>query len=317
MQDCLAALDRQTFRAFEVMVVDNSGLDRVPKTNLPDFVKVLASPVNLGYGGAINLACRESQAEFVAALNDDAIVHPEWAGALLQAADAMPKAGMWASCVRLSDTEMDSAGMLLFADGSSKQRGHGRPPREFTQATEALLPSGSAALYRRAMLDQIGGFDESFFLYCEDTDIGLRAQWAGWQCGYVPEAVVDHRYSQSAGRVSPLKAYYVERNRLLVAIKTFPASMLAAAPFHAARRYAWHMLTVFSGRGPAGEFRRGGGSPLILVWLVIRAHAVAAWRLPGLLSERRRIRRMAAITPDAFIALTRRHAISAQEVATL
>ena len=317
LQECLAALGRQTFRSFEAIVVDNSGLDRVPKTNLPDFVRVLASRVNLGYGGAINLACRESQSEFVAALNDDAIVHPDWLGALVKAADAAPQAGMWASCVRLSETQMDSAGMLLYADGSSKQRGHRRPPREFAASSEALLPSGSAALYRRVMLNQIGGFDEDFFLYCEDTDAGLRAQWAGWQCGYVPDAVVDHRYSQSAGRVSPLKAYYVERNRLLVAIKTFPASMLAMAPFHAVRRYAWHLLAVFSGSGPAGEFRRSGGSPVLLVWLVIRAHAAAAWRLPRLLSARRRIRRSATITPAAFIALARRHSISAQEVATL
>ena len=78
LNECLAALDRQTFREFEAVVVDNSGSDRVPKTNLPDFVRVLASPRNLGYGGAINFACRESRSEFVAALNDDAIAHPGW-----------------------------------------------------------------------------------------------------------------------------------------------------------------------------------------------------------------------------------------------
>ena len=72
------------------------------------------------------------------------------------------------------------------------------------------------------MLDEIGLFDESFFLYCEDTDLGLRARWAGWECGYVPGAVVEHRYSHSAGRASPLKAYYVERNRLYTVIKNFP-----------------------------------------------------------------------------------------------
>jgi GT2 family glycosyltransferase len=122
-------------------------------------------------------------------------------------------------------------------DGSSKQRGHGRPPKFFPVAEEVLFPSGSAALYRRAMLEQIGGFDEDFFLYCEDTDLGLRARWAGWRCLYAPEAVVEHHYSHSAGRASRLKAYYVERNRLFVLAKNFPARMLAAAPFVSLARY--------------------------------------------------------------------------------
>ena len=74
------------------------------------------------------------------------------------------------------------------------------------------------------MLDQVGLFDEEFFLYCEDTDLGLRARRAGWECAYVPGATVVHRYSHSAGRASPLKAYYVERNRLYTAIKNLPAS---------------------------------------------------------------------------------------------
>ena len=318
LDECLAALARQTFRGFEAIVVDNSGLGRVPETNLPVFVRVLSSPRNLGYGGAINLACRESAAsEFVAALNDDAVPHPAWLAALLESADSHPRAGMWASCVRLSEDRLDSAGMLLYPDGAGKQRGHGRPPREFVEAAEVLLPSGSAALYRRSMLEQTGGFDEDFFLYCEDTDLGLRAQWAGWNCRYVPGAIVDHRYSQSAGRASPLKAYYVERNRILVAVKNFPAAMLAAAPLHAARRYGWHLITLLSGQGPAGEFRQGGGSPLLLIWFVLRAHLSAAWQLPRLWRERRRVRRTAAIGAAQFIVLARRHAISAHEVSHL
>jgi GT2 family glycosyltransferase len=104
--------------------------------------------------------------------------------------------------------------MLLSGDGSSKQRGHFCPPSEFAQAEEVFFPSACAALYRRNMLDEIGLFDEEFFLYCEDTDLGLRARWSGWNCLYVPNGIVDHRYSHSAGRASRLKAYLVERNRL-------------------------------------------------------------------------------------------------------
>ena len=81
------------------------------------------------------------------------------------------------------------------------------------------------------MLDEIGGFDEDFFLYCEDTDLGLRARWAGWKCWYAPKAIVYHHYSHTAGRATPLKAFYVERNRLFLLVKNFPLSKLILAPF--------------------------------------------------------------------------------------
>src|SRR6202158_4532479 len=119
--------------------------------------------------------------------------------------------------------------MLLCRDGSSKQRGHLESPESSARLQETLLPSGAAGFYRREMLVEIGLFDESFFLYCEDTDLGLRARWAGWECLYVPDAVVEHRYSHSAGKASPLKAYYVERNRLFLLIKNFPLRLLPAA----------------------------------------------------------------------------------------
>ena len=155
-------------------------------------------------------------------------------------------------CASSARTASIRPGMLICRDASSKQRGHGRPPEDFPVTEEALLPSGSAALYRRAMLEEIGGFDGSFFLYCEDTDLGLRARWAGWKCLYVPEAVVEHHYSHSAGRASPLKAYYVERNRLFVLAKNFPLGMLLAAPWVSLARYLWHAWYMLR------RTRRGG-----------------------------------------------------------
>jgi GT2 family glycosyltransferase len=181
---------------------------------------------------------------------------------------------------------------------------------------EVLLPSGSAAMYRRTMLDEIGLFDEHFFLYCEDTDLGLRARWAGWKCLYVPSAVVDHRYSHSAGRASSLKAYYVERNRLYTVCKNFPLSMMLVAPIYAAVRYFWHIAFLFKGKGAAAQYRRNG-SGLALIWFVIKAHAAALFRLPELLRLRAEIRKTARLTPGEFSALLRSHAISPKQVASL
>ena len=253
LSQCLDALGRQTRRDFEVVIIDNSGKGLAQRFD--GAARVLVNPRNLGYGAAINQALAAAAAPYLAALNDDAVVRPGWLAALVDALERRPDAGMCASQVRLFGEDLlDSAGMLVAADGSSKQRGHGRPPADFPVPEETLFPSGSAALYRRAMLDDIGGFDPRFFLYCEDTDLGLRARWAGWKCLYVPDAVVEHHYSHSAGRASPLKAYYVERNRLFVAGQEFSRA-------HGPGRAAGHRRALLLARLVSAA-RAGSGRPL-------------------------------------------------------
>jgi GT2 family glycosyltransferase len=273
---------------------------------------------NLGFGAAINQGYRLSSAPYIATLNDDAVAAPGWLEALLRAISSRDDVGMCASRVLLAGRQcLDSAGMLICADGSSKQRGHGIGPEGFAVEEEVLLPSGSAALYRREMLEEIGLFDEDFFLYCEDTDIGLRGRWAGWNCLYVPSAVVEHRYSHSAGRASPLKAYFVERNRLFLVMKNFPGSLLWRAPFATIVRYFWHAALMLEGKGRAAEFRKEGNSSRHLLRFVLRAHMalVPARRRLGI--QRRTIRKKARISAAEFRRLVRQHSISPKQVAAL
>ena len=207
----MESLQRQTLRNFRIVIVDNSGSGRVeanwPREISRESVTILRPPSNVGFGAAVNLAAREVPAEYVAVINDDAAAEPEFLAELAATLDAHAEAGSVAAQVRLHGVEdaLDSAGMLIAADGTSKQRGHGQPPWAFAEADEVLLPSGSASMYRAAMLVETGGFDDDFFLYCEDTDLGLRARWAGWTCRYAPTAVVYHRYSHSAGRAGDLQ----------------------------------------------------------------------------------------------------------------
>jgi GT2 family glycosyltransferase len=301
-----------------VIIVDNSGQQLVRRRNAAGTqATIIENAVNAGFGGAINQAFHRSRAPFLATLNDDAIADPNWVAALMGAVENRPDVGMCASKVRLfPQGKLDSAGMLIAGDGSSKQRGHLGDPVQFGRMDEALLPSGSAALYRRKMLEEIGLFDERFFLYCEDTDLGLRARWAGWKCLYVPAAVVDHHYSHSAGRVSSLKAYYVERNRLFTVFKNFPAEMLLTAPIYAAFRYFWHAALMFAGKGAAAEYRQKGNG-LALIWFVLKAHVAAMLRLPELIRLRRGIRKTARLSTAEFRALLRAHTISPKEVASL
>jgi GT2 family glycosyltransferase len=260
---------------------------------------------------------RASDATYIVTLNDDAVAYPQWLSKLKNAAEQDEHVGMCASQVRLHGSgTLDSAGMLICADGSSKQRGHGESPEKYSRQEEVLLPSGSAALYRREMLEQLQGFDDEFFLYCEDTDLGLRARWAGWRCLYVPDAVVQHRYSHSAGRASALKAYYVERNRLFPVFKNFPAPQLLLAPLATIARYFWHLVAMVKGEGATAEFQRSG-SGFTLVWFVLRAHIAALRRLPILFAQRSAIRANAKLSPAQFGSLLRRYAISCRQVASL
>jgi GT2 family glycosyltransferase len=318
LADCLRSLENQTFENFDVIIVDNSGSGAVIHPPVPR-VRVIANDRNIGFGAAVNQGYRMSNAPYLATLNDDAVAGPHWLEALVNAAEvARPRAGMFASEVRLAETgTLDSAGMLIARDGSSKQRGHGEDPAHYAAEHDALFPSGSAAMYRRTMLEEIGLFDESYFLYCEDTDLGLRGRWAGWECAYVPGAVVEHQYSQSAGRASPLKAYLVERNRIFTVLKNFPLRMWPGASLAAHLRYWWHAVSMFRGSGKAAEFRDQGNSAWKLPFYVVRAHIAAFTNFPRFWREHRRIRESRRISIAEFRALLAQHSISVRKVAEL
>jgi GT2 family glycosyltransferase len=234
--------------------------------------------------------------------------------------EAEPLAGMCASRIVMregttTDSALDSAGMLICFDGSSKQRGHFQPAGSFPLPEEVLLPSGCAALYRRSMLNEIGLFDEDYFLYCEDTDLGLRARWAGWRCRYVPEAIVFHHYSSTAGAVSVMKARLVERNRLWVALKNFPGPLLVLVPFVSVVRYFWQFSAARGTSGAAAEFIRSGNSWLRAAGILLRAHRETILHLPALLRKRARLRGTRKLGSLEFTRLMYRHHISAKDLA--
>lgn len=300
------------------MVVDNSGRGLVKQGGDAERAGavVLEMRSNVGFGAAINCAWDIFRTADLATLNDDAVASPGWLGALTDAAERYPEAGMFASQVVLAGSEkLDSAAMLLCADGSSKQRGHGEPVSTFAAPEEVLLPSASAALYRAQMLRDAGAFDPEFFLYCEDTDLGLRAQRAGWQCRYVPDAKVTHRYSHSAGRVSALKAYYVERNRLFLVVKNYPLRLLLWVPVAAVVRYAWHMIFLLRGTGAAAQFAVESRAGWRLPWLVLRAHLALLGHLPRLLRQRHAIASGARLSNSCFRRLLKRHSLSPRRIA--
>jgi GT2 family glycosyltransferase len=317
LASCLDSLNSQTFRDFEVVVINNGRAELTPPPASYTFPwRILSPGSNVGFGAAVNLAIRASSSPYVAILNDDTEPAANWLLSLASELDGDPRVGMWASRIQLrGSSALDSAGMVICFDGSSKQRGHCQPASSFCHSQDVLFPSGCAALYRRIMLDEIGLFDEDYFLYCEDTDLGLRARWAGWTCRYVSEAVVEHRYSGTSGAYSAMKAGFVERNRLWVALKNFPGVLLPGVPFVAVSRYFWQLRASRGSTGAAAEFIRSGNSLFAAAAILLRAHRDTFLRLPSLLKKRAQARKMRRIGSAEFIRLMYRHRIAARQLA--
>jgi hypothetical protein len=143
------------------------------------------------------------------------------------------------------------------------------------------MPSGCAALYRKAMLDDIGLFDERFFAYCEDTDLGLRGRWAGWEAVSSPKAVVFHKYSASSGAYSPVKMRLIERNHYLTAVKTLPLLRLLCLPIYSCYRCLLMAYAVVSGKG-----KGQAGSKGALAWAFVVGHVQACLGTPVSLMRR-------------------------------
>lgn len=318
LPDCLESLSAQTFRDFEVVIVDNGSTDGSLSLIRKEFgwVRVVALEKNTGFARGNNIGLEASSGIYVVTLNNDTIAEKDWLKSLIDTAERDEKVGMVASKIFLGreGNELDSAGMLVYPDGMTRQRGRGQSDEgQFDRAEEVLFPSACAALYRREMLDETGFFDEDFFSYCEDADLGLRGRLAGWKAVLAPRAVVRHLYSQTGGRYSAFKAYHVERNHFWVLLKDLPLSYLCFFPFYTAWRYIIQGYGLLSGRGSVARFAEDAGKGRLL-GIVVSAYRDAVSALPMVLRKRREIWRRRRISAGSFRAMLERHRISAGEL---
>ncbi|HET8760122.1 MAG TPA: glycosyltransferase family 2 protein [Nitrospiria bacterium] len=315
LAECVDSLLAQTYPRLEIIVVDNGSTDgsvRLLTKRYGAKIRLVLSPANLGFTGGNNLGMAAAGGAYVLLLNNDAVADPEWVHALVRDAEADSRIGMCASKIVSYDdpSVIDSAGLLLARDGLARGRGRlARDESRFSRPEDVLMPSGCAGLYRRAMLDEVGVFDERFFMYCDDVDLGLRGRVAGWRCRYVPSAVVRHRYSLSAGKYSPRKIFLVERNRVWVMLKSFPWTLIALSLPWTALRLWWHAYAAWRGRGGAGRAAEHV-SAATLVATVLRAYAAA---LGGAFAALRQRRARASVVE--FARWLRYDGVSARDVA--
>lgn len=270
----LPTLARQTYRDFEIVVVDNGSsddsLDYLAR-EWPQVRAVSVGPKNIGVAAALNVAVAAAGGEYVALLNNDIELEPDWLEELVSALDRHPDAATVAGKLLNFHRrqEIDAAGDVFTRSATAFGRGSGEPDRgQYAAEEEVFAPTAGAALYRASALAEVGPFDESFFAYFEDVDWGLRAQHAGYRSWYVPSAVGYHMGSKTT-RPTVNTAYYElqHRNTLALLVKDVPLGFVLRNAHHIVAHHL--MALAYSARaGLLGAHLRG---------IARAAYASSAW----------------------------------------
>jgi len=287
LRRCLESVAAQERRPDRVVVVDNASSDGSLEAalRLHPRVEAIRLESNTGFAAANNLALRAcDDCDLVALLNPDAFAAPSWLARLAETAERHPEHASFASRILLAhdDRLLDGAGDVYHVSGLVWRAGHGTPAPASEAPREVFSPCAAAALYRRDAVLDAGGFDERYFCYLEDVDLGFRLRLRGHRCLYVPAAVVRHVGSGTTARGSDFATFHGHRNLVWTFVKDMPASLLV-------RYLPQHLLL----------------NALSVAWYVARGRARvilrAKWRalrsLRPMLAERRRLQARRVASP--------------------
>lgn len=319
LKECLDSLLGQTYKDIEIIVVDNGSCDGscgLIEKSYSAQVKLIKSPVNTGFDGGNNLGIRQAAGEYIVLVNNDTKSDKDFVRELVNAAKTDDLVGMCAAKILTYGNPgiIEAAGHLIYKDGLNQTRGRFEVDRgQYETAEEIIYPSGCAALYKRKALDEAGLFDEDFFAYGDDTDIGLRARLMGWKALYAPRAVVYHKISQTGGQYSAFKLFFTERNRMYVVFKCYPLPLLLASFFYTAKRYGLQLLSIMENKGASKQFIKKSSLAVVLGAL-IRAYLSFIIHIPGLLVKRREVRGKKKISDREFLQLFKRFGIGAKKL---
>ena len=293
LERCLVALMAQTTTSYEIILVDNASTDcsleiicRFPS------VRLLAQNSNTGFARGNNLAINAAAAgsEWIALLNPDAFPEPRWLEECLLSAQRNPQFDFFGSKLINASAPLllDGAGDAYHVSGLVWRTAHGIPAAVLGEyECEVFSPGAAAALYRRSALLEVGGFDEDFFCYVEDVDLGFRLRLAGHRCLYVPKSVVHHVGSgTTGGKSSDFSVYHGHRNLVWTYVKDMPGiSFWIFLPLHLAMNLV--VLAVFAWRGQGS--------------VMLRAKRDALIGLPGMWKKRRLVQSKRKVSLRAIL----------------
>jgi GT2 family glycosyltransferase len=290
---CLDHLLTQTLDKFEVVLVDNGSEDGALDglyENYPSLdLKIHKLSSNLGYAAANNIGARLARGKWLALLNADAFPRPDWLEKLVMTATKENGYDFFASRQIQADKPdlLDGAGDAYHISGLAWRRHYNKTVQENgTQSKEVFSVCPTAALYRREAFLNAGGFDEDYFSYFEDVDLGFRLRLAGKKCLYVPDAVVHHVGSASTGKRSDFSVYYGYRNMIWTFFKDMPSPLIwFFLPVHVVTLLFFVVYLSLRGQGK----------------VILRAIRDAVRGLPGVLEKRNVIQKNKKIKPSELL----------------
>ncbi|CAN0406899.1 unnamed protein product, partial [Ectocarpus fasciculatus] len=257
------ALNAQTRKPDEIWVLENASPKApVTEADLPEGARLITSETNLGFAAGNNLLAQQTQADWLAFLNPDAFPEPDWIERLLAATERHPDVDLFGSTQLAADTPgvLDGVGDVWFGAGIPYRSGYGKAipvPAE----GEVFAPCAAASLVRRSVFEALGGYDEDYFCYVEDVDLGFRARLAGSRTIQLPDAKVHHVGYGSSGRRSEFATYHGARNRLWTWWKNTPGWLFwLTLPVHAGLTLLLGISALRFGLGRA--YWRGIGDAL-------------------------------------------------------
>jgi len=279
LKRAIACLELQTFRDFDVFVFDNGSRDGSAAHARSDKLRIetILNGENIGFAAGNNRVAARAAGEWLAFLNPDAYPDPDWLAELMAATARHDADAFGSTQIDANDpARLDGAGDAYHVFGVP-YRGHfGWPAARLPEEGECFAPCAAAALWRRSRFLALGGFDESFFCYGEDVDLGFRLRLAGGRAMQIPGAKVLHEGSGITGRRSDFTIFHGHRNRIWTFIKNMPALIFwAALPFHL-------LVNLYL----IGRFTLIGSGRAY--WKALMAAAAGT---PRIWSERRRVQR--------------------------
>jgi GT2 family glycosyltransferase len=258
LKECILSLRKQIRPPYEVLIVDNASTDGSDE-GLEDCypqAKVIRLKKNIGFAAANNYAARlvSDECNWIALLNPDAMAAPSWLEALTNAARHHPGYAFFGSRLMKAGkpSQYDGIGDICHISGLAWREGHGKTADDSgLRAKEIFSPCAAAAMYRKDCFVEAKGFDEDFFCYAEDVDLGYRLRLLGYRCLYVPEAVAYHVGSASTGdKHSDFAVYHGHRNLVWAFIKNTPGMLFwVLLPVHLMHNFVVAVYFGMMGQG--------------------------------------------------------------------